>query len=120
MAGFALDPSEFDKLKATLRDASTALSLRDFTTKASLEGGLTTQSVSPHENVEETVDEVIMALTKFVDRDYPQATQAVQDFINLMHTTLSEAVNAVHQTQLEYQQSERLVGDGMNRILPGG
>lgn len=119
MAGFTLDPAEFDKLKATLLDASTALGLRDFSTKASLEGGLTTQSVSPYENVEETVDEVIMALTKFVDRDYPQATKAVEGFINLMHTTLSDAITAVHKTQLRYQESERLVGDSMNRLMPG-
>ncbi|ONI92861.1 hypothetical protein ALI22I_01400 [Saccharothrix sp. ALI-22-I] len=116
--GYALDPAEFDRLKATLKAAGEALGLRDFRAKASLEGSLTVQSVSPHENIEETVDEVIRALTKFVDQDYAQASRAVQDFINRVHSTIETAIDGVHRTQQEYLEAEKLVGDGLRRVYP--
>ncbi|QFZ16932.1 hypothetical protein [Saccharothrix syringae] len=82
--GYALDAGEFEQLKASLRAAGEALGLQDFHAKASLEGSMTVQSVSPHENIEETVDGVIRALTKFVDQ---------------VHTTIETAIDGVHRTQ---------------------
>ena len=79
---------------------------------------MTVQSVSPHENIEETVDEVIMALTKFVDQDYARTGQAVQDFINRVHTTIETAIDGVHQTQQEYVEAEKLIGEGLRRVYP--
>lgn len=116
--GYALDPAEFEQLKASLRAAGEALGLQDFRTKASLEGSMTVQSVSPHENIEETVDEVILALTKFVDQDYARTSQAVQDFINRVHTTIETAIDGVHRTQQEYVGAEKLIGEGLRRIHP--
>ncbi|MFE2756524.1 hypothetical protein ACFXGA_31460 [Actinosynnema sp. NPDC059335] len=116
--GYALDPGEFEQLKVSLRAAGEALGLRDFRTKASLEGGMTVQSVSPHENIEETVDGVIRALTKFVDQDYARTSQAVQDFINQVHTTIETAIDGVHRTQQEYVGAEKLIGEGMRRVYP--
>jgi dihydroxyacetone kinase-like predicted kinase len=115
---YALDPAEFDQLKVTLKGASDALGLRDFKAKASLEGTMTVQSVSPYENVEETVDGAIMALTKFVDQDYAATSQTMHDFINRVHTTIETAIDVVHKTQQEYLEAERLVGDSLRRAYP--
>jgi len=117
--GYALDPAELDRLKATLESAGEALGLRDFRTKAGLGGSLTVQSVSPHENVEETVDEVVRALTKFVDQDYARTVRVVQDFIDRVHTAIGTAVDGVHRTQQEYLAAEQSVGDGLRRVHPG-
>jgi len=116
--GYALDPAEFNQLKVTLKGASDALGLRDFKARASLEGTMTVQSVSPHENVEETVGGAIMALTKFVDQDYAAASQTMHDFINRVHTTIETAIDTVHKTQQEYLEAERLVGDSLRRTYP--
>jgi hypothetical protein len=116
--GSTLDPAEFNNLKARLQDASDALGLRDFTAKASLEGSMTVQSVSPHEDVEQTVDEELMALTHFVDRDYAATTRAVQDFINRTHTTIETAIDAVHQTLMGHVKAEEASTEAMRRFYP--
>ncbi|MGH3940163.1 MAG: hypothetical protein ACRDTG_16330 [Pseudonocardiaceae bacterium] len=74
--------------------------------------------MSPYENAQKTVDEVILALTKFVDRDYPQAGLGVWEFINLVHTTIETAIDAVHQTQQGYLQAEDLVADRLRGVYP--
>lgn len=116
--GYTLDPAEFRKLKAMLKDASDALGLRDFAEKASLEGSMTVQSVSPHEDVEQTVGGVVMALTHFVDRDYAATTRATQEFINRAHTTIETAVDAVHKTLMEHVKSEDASSEHSRRAYP--
>jgi hypothetical protein len=86
--------------------------------KASLEGSMTVQSVSPHEGVEQTVGGVVMALTHFVDRDYSATTRAVQDFINRAHATIETAIDAVHKTQMEYVKAEEASSEDIRRTYP--
>jgi hypothetical protein len=61
---------------------------------------------------------VVRALTKFVDQDYARTSQAVQDFINQVHTTIETAIDGVHRTQREYVGAEKLIGEGMRRVYP--
>lgn len=112
-AGYALETYEFDRLKAALRQASESLGLRDFSDRAGLAGGLTVQSVSPHENVAEAVDEVILALTRFVDRDYPAVTSAFQSAIDRVHLALETALDTVHATQIAYDEAERIARESI-------
>jgi hypothetical protein len=118
-SGFALDPAEFDQLKKTLRHAGEELGLRDFTAKARLRG-VTEQSVSQYENVEETVSDTILALTRFIERDYAQAVRAVQEFVNRTHGAIDVGIDAVHRAQLEYLRTENAVNESMNRLHNGG
>ena len=116
--GYALDPDELEKVKGTLRQASDKLDMRDFTERASLEGALTTQDVSPYENVEETVEETILKLTKFVDQDYPAVVQSMQDFINRVHSAIETGVDNVHRSLTTYNEQEQEAGDRFRGLEP--
>ncbi|MFI9812273.1 hypothetical protein [Saccharothrix variisporea] len=57
-------------------------------------------------------------MTKFVDQDYSRAGQAVQDFINRVHTTIETAIDGLHRTQQQHVEAEKLVGEGLRRVYP--
>lgn len=116
--GYSLEPEELEKLKGTLKQASEELGMKDFTEKASLEGGLTVQSVSPYENVEETVEETILELTNFVDLDYPGVVKSMQNFINRVHSAIDIGVDNVHKTLTTYNESEQDAADRFRRSYP--
>lgn len=112
MGGYTLDQDELRKLKGILNTASDKLDMRDFDQKASLEGFLTTQSVSPYENVEETVDELIQRLSRFANQDYPRVIGAMQSFINRAHTAITDAADKAHDTAKDYEKREEENRDG--------
>jgi hypothetical protein len=47
MDGYKLDPAQLTELKKTLNSASDKLGMTDFKDRATLEGALTVQDVSP-------------------------------------------------------------------------
>jgi hypothetical protein len=104
--GYTLDPDELTQLKGILRGASDQLGMKDFSQKATLEGFLTVQDVSPYENVEETVEELILKLSKFANQDYPKVVDGMQKFINNAHTAITDAADKAHQTAKDYQENE--------------
>lgn len=106
MDGYELDPDELRQLKGTLNGASDKLGMKDFSQKASLEGFLTVQDVSPYEDTEKTVDKLVRELTQFVDKDYAKVIQAMQDFINRGHTAITDAADKAHRTAKDYDQND--------------
>ncbi|HET9142708.1 hypothetical protein [Actinophytocola sp.] len=106
MDGYTLDPDELTQLKGILHGASDQLGMKDFSEKATLEGFLTVQDVSPYENVEETVEELIRKLSQFANHDYPQVVDAMQKFINDAHTAIEDAADKAHQTAKDYAEHE--------------
>jgi hypothetical protein len=110
---YTLDPDELKQLKGILQGASDQLGMKDFSEKATLEGFLTVQDVSPYENVEETVDELIRKLSQFANQDYPKVVDGMQKFINNAHTAIEDAADKAHQTAKEYEDKEN---QGRNRF----
>lgn len=106
MDGYTLDPDELRQLKGILNGASDKLGMKDFSQKATLEGFLTVQDVSPYENVEETVDELIRKLSQFANQDYPKVVDGMQSFINKAHTAITDAADKAHQTAKDYEEKE--------------
>ncbi|MDV6011672.1 hypothetical protein [Haloechinothrix sp. LS1_15] len=105
--GHGVDADELRALKSTLDDASDSLGMKNFAEEASLEGFLTTQSgVSPYENVDETVEETVLALTEFVDQNYPAAVDAMHDFIVRTHVTITNLADGVAQAGEDYEITE--------------
>ncbi|RJQ74124.1 hypothetical protein D5S17_23695 [Pseudonocardiaceae bacterium YIM PH 21723] len=92
--------------------------MRDFSKIATLEGSLTVQSVSPHENVEETVSELINKLSKFCNQSYPAVVKSMQDFVNRTHSVIENSADTVHATLTNYQQQETTTGEGFSRLHP--
>ena len=105
-------------LKKTLNSASDALGMRDFSKVATLEGSLVVQSVSPHENVEETVSELINKLSKFCNQSYPAVVTAMQGFIDRTHSVIETSADKVHATLNVYQEQEASTGEGFSRLHP--
>jgi hypothetical protein len=104
--GYTLDPAQLTELKKTLNSASDKLGMKDFKDKATLEGALTVQDVSPYENTEETVSELIRKLSKFCNTDYPNVVNGMQDFINRTHTAITSSADAVAASQKLYTEQE--------------
>ncbi|WP_433471221.1 hypothetical protein [Saccharomonospora azurea] len=104
--GYGLDPDEISRLDNILHTAGDELGLTDFEERASLEGFLTTQSVSQYENVEETVEETVLELTRFVDQKYPQVVKAMQEFVHRTHATIENTAEGVAKAGVEYQVTE--------------
>lgn len=104
--GYGPDPDEIKRLDDILRQANDELGLTDFDEHANLEGFLTTQSVSPYENVEETVEETVLKLTEFVDRKYPEVVEAMQQFIYRAHATIDNTAEGVAKASAQYRVTE--------------
>lgn len=113
MTDYTLDPDELRQLKGILTGASDKLGMKDFSEKATLEGFLTVQDVSPYENVEETVDELIQKLSQFANQDYPKVVQGMHNFIDKAHTAIIDAADKAHKTAVEYEEKEE---QGQNRF----
>lgn len=107
--GFQVEPDELRELKKTLNKASDELGMTDFKDKASLEGYLTTQDVSPYENVEETVEELVLKLTDFVDRKYPPVVNGMHDFITRCHVTITTMADGVSESGKDYEINEQQI-----------
>lgn len=116
--GYALTPEELRRLKGTLSEASTRLGMKDFAEATSLEGGLTTQSVSRYEDVESTVEESILKLTEVVDRHYPAVVESMQDFIDRVHLAIDTGVDDVQQTLTTYVESEQTAEEQLPESYP--
>lgn len=104
--GYGLDPAELEDLKKTLGLASDKLGMKDFTEKGTLEGALTVQDVSPYENVEETVSELINKLSKFCNETYPNVMNEMQKFINRTHNAITTSADNVHASLKVYNEQE--------------
>lgn len=111
--GYQLDPAELEELKKTLRSASDELGMNDFAEKATLVGALTVQDVSPYENVEETVSELINKLSEFCMETYPNVMNEMQEFINRAHSAITTSADNVHANLMAYNERE----DEGSRIL---
>lgn len=107
--GYGLDADEVKDLQKVLNKASDELGMRKFPEKASLEEALTTQQVSPHENIEKTVEQVVLDLTKFVDTTYPRVVDAMDDFITKAHVTITTMGEGVAETGKTYEVNEEQV-----------
>ncbi|SFQ22366.1 hypothetical protein SAMN05421810_105240 [Amycolatopsis arida] len=116
--GYGVEPEELDQLKKTLNEASDALNMTDFPQRASLEGFLTTQDVSRYEQVEETVEEIVLKLTEFVDRKYPSVVDAMNNFIARAHVTITTTADGVARAGSEYQITEDQVTAWLRRHQP--
>ncbi|MCA1605310.1 MAG: hypothetical protein LC775_07540, partial [Acidobacteria bacterium] len=104
--GYQLEPAELEELKKTLRSASDELGMKDFTEKATLDGALTVQDLSPYENVEETVGELINKLSEFCTETYPNVMSEIQEFINRTHNAITTSANNVHANLKAYNEQE--------------
>lgn len=113
--GYGLDAGEVKALQKYFDQAGDELGMQNFPDEASLEGALTTQSVSPHENVEETVGKVVRDLTKFVDTTYPHVVHAMHKFIGETHVTLNAMAEGVAKTGVEYEAQEQRVKAWMEK-----
>ncbi|NIJ10077.1 putative transcriptional regulator [Saccharomonospora amisosensis] len=116
--GYGVEPDELKKLEGILGDASDALDMVDFPQRASLEGFLTTQEVSRYENVEETVEETVLALTEFVDKRYPAVVDAMHDFIARAHVTITTTAEGVAKAGADYQITEDQVEEWLRKHDP--
>ncbi|WP_019809128.1 hypothetical protein [Saccharomonospora halophila] len=118
--GYGLDQSEIETLDRYLQKASTALGMENFREQASVEGFLTTEAVSQYQNVEETVEETVVALTKFIDIHYANVVEATQNFINRAHATITTTAEGVARAGVEYRVAEEEVAEWVNRHAPDG
>ncbi|EHR53167.1 hypothetical protein SacmaDRAFT_4997 [Saccharomonospora marina XMU15] len=116
--GYGVEPGELKKLEGILGDASDALDMVDFPQRARLEGFLTTQDVSRYENVEETVEETVLALTEFVDKKYPAVVDAMHDFIARAHVTITTTAEGVAKAGADYQITEDQVEEWLRKHDP--
>lgn len=117
--GYSVDDSEMRKIIGHLEDADSDLGMKDFSERADLNKAVEiSQSVSPHENIEQTVDEAITKLTRFVDVDYKNAVQAVQGFIDRAHDEISEVTQATREGRKGYQDLERENQEIIRKVGP--
>lgn len=116
--GYGVEPEELEQLKKTLNDASDALDMTDFSQQASLEGFLTTQEVSQYENVQETVEEIVLKLTEFVDRKYPAVVDAMHEFIARAHVTITTTADGVARAGADYQITEEQIEEWLRKHKP--
>jgi hypothetical protein len=117
MDGFGLDADEIDQLEKTLKGASDALGMNDFESRATLEGFLTVQSVSAYENVEETVEEKVLELTKFCNEKYPGVIDAMEKFIARAHVTIEGTADGVAAAGESYRANEAQVEKYMEEMM---
>jgi hypothetical protein len=116
--GYGVEPEELEQLKKTLNDASDALDMTDFPQQASLEGFLTTQEVSRYQNVQETVEEIVLKLTEFVDRKYPVVVDAMYDFIARAHVTIATTADGVARAGVDYRITEEQIAAWLRQHEP--
>jgi hypothetical protein len=117
MDGFGLDADEIDQLEKTLKGASDALGMNDFENRATLEGFLTVQSISAYENVEETVEEKILELSKFCNEKYPGVIDAMERFIAATHVTIEGTADGVAAAGESYRAREDQVQKWMDEMM---
>ena len=116
--GYQLDLAELKELKKALRSASDELGMKDFTAKATLDGALTIQDVSPYENVEETVSELINKLSNFCIETYPNVVNEIQEFINRTHSVITTSADNVHANLEAYNEQENKGSRIMSNAYP--
>lgn len=116
--GYGVDPAELAELKKILNGASDKLGLTDFKDKATLEGFLTTQEVSQYENVEETVEELVLKLTEFCDKKYPPVVDAMSGFITRAHVTITTMAEGVSKAGATYEINEQQVEEWTKEHKP--
>jgi hypothetical protein len=117
MDGYGLDPDEIDQLERTLKGASDALGMNDFESRATLEGFLTVQSISAYENVQETVEEKVLELSRFCNEKYPGVIDAMERFIAATHVTIEGTADGVAESGESYRANEAQVERWMNEMM---
>ncbi|MEY7973488.1 hypothetical protein AB8O38_15960 [Saccharomonospora xinjiangensis] len=113
--GYGLDPDEIRRLDDILHAASDEPGLTDFDRHATLESFLATQAVSRYENVEEPVEEAVLALTRFANQKYPQVVEAMQQFIFRAQATVENTAEGVAKAGAQYQVTESDVAERVRK-----
>ncbi|EHR60366.1 hypothetical protein [Saccharomonospora cyanea] len=100
---YGLDRDGIERLDDILHQVGNELGLPGFDQRATLEGFLTTQSVSRYENVEKPVEETALELTRSANEKYPRGVEAVQQFAHHAHVTIGNTAEGMAKAGTRHQ-----------------